>query len=279
MEDTEYSQPAEAPQGAESVAPPEGGQAPQAPAPENTWDPKPWELKYNGQPVYPKDQNHLKMLAQKGWSYEQRMAELNRQQGEWQGQVEKYKRLEPYEKLDQLFQTNPEFARQILELKQRYEQGQPDQGQADPRLQAIQEKLEKFETFHQTFEEKQATDALEKSKTDLKEKFKDFDWESIDENGATLMQRVMKHALETKMYDIGRAFRDLMFDDMALRANTQGKAQAAQAVQQAHRAGIVETGRPTPPAPAKAFNPAGKSWNDVGAEATKELQQMLANKR
>lgn len=277
MEEQEYSQASEAPQGEAPVAPPEGA-APQ-PAPENSWDPKPWELKYNGQPVYPKDQNHLKMLAQKGWSYEQRMADLNRQQSEWQSQVEKYKRLEPYEKLDHAFRSNPEFARQIMELKERYEQGQTQQGEEDPRLQAIQQKLEKFESFHQTFEEQRATETLEKSKTELREKFKDFDWDSIDENGNTLMQRVMRHALETKMYDINRAFRDLMFDEVQLRASVQGKQQAANAVQQAHKAGIVETGRPTPPAPVKPFNPAGKTWNDVGQEATRELQQMLANKR
>lgn len=276
----EYSQSPDqtAPEAAPEAIAPQESVAPEQSAPvENTWDPKPWELKYNGQPVYPKDQNHLKMLAQKGWSYEEKMAALNRQQSEWSKEREQYKSLEPYKALDQMFQTNPEFARKIMELKEQFANGQAQP--QNPELQAIHEQLAEVREWKETVAQQEAAKQLESDKSALREKFKDFDWESIDENGATLMQRVMKHALETKTYDINKAFRDLTYDEMQLRASTQGRAQAGQAIQQARRAGIVETGRPSPQAPVKQWSPQGKSWNDVGKEAAAELQQAMSNRR
>ncbi len=281
--ENEYSPaPAEAPiEGAQAEgAAPQSEQAPVEPV-QNSWDPKPWELKYNGQPVYPKDQNHLKMLAQKGWSYEQKMAELNRQQGQWGQEREQLEKLKPYQELDNLFKTNPAFASEIMRLKEQFANGQPgqDPNQQLPQLQPIQQEIEELKTWRQTQLQNAENEKLEKSKTDLKEKFKDFDWDGVNEDGHTLMQRVMKHALETKMYDINRAFRDLMFDEIQLRASTQGRAQAGQAIQQAHRAGIVEGGKPSPQAPAKPWSPAGKSWNDVGKEAAAELARSMSGNR
>ncbi len=270
---------AEAPiEGAPAEVAPQGEPvAEQAPV-QNSWDPKPWELKYNGQAVYPKDQNHLKMLAQKGWSYEQKMADLNRQQGTWEEERQQFEKLKPYQELDKMFQSNPAFARQILALKEQYANGQPQDNQQADALHPLQQKVEELETWKQTLAEKAANDNLEKDKTSLRDKFKDQDWESIDQDGYTLMQRVMKHALETKTYDINRAFRDLMFDEMQLRASTQGRAQAGQAIQQAHRAGIVEGGKPSPQAPVKPWSPTGKSWNDVGKEAAAELQRSMSKR-
>lgn len=260
------------PEGAESVIPqgdappPEPTGTPDAPPQgvPDAWDPKPWAYQYKGQSYYPKDKNHLLSLAEKGHAFAQRLGEVNRQ---WE---DRFKPYQQYEELDNHFKTNPEFARAVQDL---YKRHQAPQEHGDPQVQQVMSELAELKQWKQVEEERKADGEIEKAKTDLMSKYKDFDWTTTDDEGFNLMQRVIEHGLKNKIYNLHTAFKDLKWDEVQQKKEIDGRRQAAAGIQQAHKAGIVDAGKPSPKPQPKPFDPSKHSYDQLAQMAIKEFKQ------
>lgn len=217
---------------------------------EPSWNAKEWAYPYKGQTFYPESREKALQLMEKGHAFAQRLGEVNK---DWES---KFESLKPYQELDKFFGSNKDFARKVSELYQQYQSGgQPD----DP----IQSKISEIESFIETARQREADRDLEQAKAKLQAQYKDYDWQGVDGEGQTLMQRVMKHALETGVLDINVAFRDLMWEQQNAKTDAAGRAAAAEAVQKAAKAGIITGASPSGGAPIQKFDPSKHTWQDT----------------
>jgi hypothetical protein len=236
------------------------------------FDPNQWALNFKGQPVIPRDRQHLINLAQKGHSFEQRMEDLNKQQKDIEGLKSKYSQYEP---LDQLFRENPQFASEIMHLRQKYEGGvqqptgeAPAQAQSHVPPQVLQE-IEQLKGNYQKLISENEDYKLNQEINALKSQYKDHDWDSDDGTG-TLEQRLLKHAMDNKLGSIRSAYRDYFFDQYAAQAQNSAIAQNAEKQKELNKAGIVQTGTPAPEAKS-TFDHKKASYDDIKAEALNRL--------
>jgi hypothetical protein len=80
----------------------------------------------------------------------------------------------------------------------------------------------------------------------LKSQFPEQGWDTLDGQGQTLMQRVLKHAYDNEFPNIQAAYRDLQWDAHVTSAKAEAlKQQSAQQIA-ANKAGIVSGGAPRP---------------------------------
>lgn len=275
MED--FEQPGTDAGAAPEATPPGGapdalGSVTPAAQPQSAWNAQEWGLKYKGQTIYPESRDQLLSLAQKGRVMEERIADWNKKEQEWQAQAARF---QPYVDLDQLFQKNPAFAKQVQSLYQQYSQGQPPQGDVPnalpPELQPIVQKVQEMDQWRQEQAKQAAHQEISRELQELADAHKDYDWQSDDGYG-TLAERVMRHALDNNFPTLKAAFRDLMWDDIQVRKQTEAKRQAAEEIQRQHRQGVVAPGAPSPrPAPAK-FDVRNASYADLAKMALAEMK-------
>jgi hypothetical protein len=220
--------------------------------------PDKWQLKYRDKVVVPKDRDHLINLAQQGFSYSQRMAELKQRETEIENNRQRY---EQYEKLDKAFEANPQFRKQIFDWynqsfspEQKQQAEQQVQQQAGPAAaqipQELLQEIASFRQFKEQFEqqqEQQASAAAEKEVQteieELKKKYPRDDWDTLSSNGMTLAQEIIKHALDNGSIKLETAYRDLMWDQHVKSIEAETLKKAAEQSKVAKRAGIVAGGK------------------------------------
>ncbi len=240
-----------------------------APTEEIPFDPQQFMLNYKGQPIPPRDRQHLINLAQKGHSFEQSMEDLNKQKRDMEDMQSKFGK---YEQMDKYFQENPAFANEITQLQARYaggnvpeQDGQPTQGM-DPQL------IQRLDALEAS--DKRRTNEVEDYKvnqdiSDLKRRYPDRDWKGDTGNG-TLDIRLLQHAQDKGIQNLDSAYRDYFYDEVAAKAQNQTIAQGAEKQKEMTKAGIVQTGVPAAQM-AQPFNVKGSSYDQIDAEAKKRL--------
>lgn len=235
---------------------------PGAAPPVPQWNPKEWSYQYKGQSYYPESRDHLLKLAEKGHAFAQRLGEVNK------GWEDKFRQYEQYKSLDETFRTTPEFAQKVQELWNQY------QGKEEPaNPQDQRQRLSEVEGYIQLMREREADRVLSEQQKTLMEKYKDYDWNAVDGDGLNLMKRVIKHALDNNIPTVESAFRDLMWESHLLKVESNGKKSAADAIQDAHKKGIVEGGRPAPSAPPRKLDLSKMDWGQVGKLALAEINK------
>ena len=188
---------------------------------ESVFDPKSWEIKYNGQTAYPKDQNHAKALMMKGYSYEQAMQKLNKDRESLEGQSIRYKKLAD---LQDALEQDPKFAEYYYSKLSEYKPDGVVEGDDDPKYASLRgelgqtkKQLEELSQFKENFTRQQAKDALNKEIKDLRDSHKDHNWE-IDDGDGNLEKRILTHAFEKGFPSLESAYRDFMFDKVEITA-------------------------------------------------------------
>lgn len=234
------------------------------------FDPKSWELDYKGQKIYPKDRNHLITLARQGFGASQQLDLLNKERQ----QIEQLKnQYTQYDRLDQAFKQNPKLAQRIQQFIIEYQQNpNADEGQnqdeLDPRILQMHSKLEELEQWRQQALQSDADKRLQQELQELKNTHKQYDWTTPTEEG-TLEQRILKHALEKGITDLGLAFKDIMWDSVAANSQAEALKKAQERQQQQHRAGVVQNGaggKPQAQSGKLQYNPSD-TYNDIVQKA------------
>lgn len=251
--------------------------APQQEANPAWFKPDLFQLKYRGQQVAPKDYNHAKQLMQQGWSYSQAMAEVNKQKAEIESQRGRYT---SYEKLEQAFAQNPQFAQKIWQMYQEAQgqggQQQAQQGSAptpqDPQYQRLFQTVSGLQERLTQFDQMQADSEVDHEIQDLKSKLPSVQWDAVTETGHSMLHDVLSHAHQNRFPSLLAAARDYLWDTTVANAQMQGAQQVSQQRQKQARQGIVQAGAPKPTGTSEG----GKdirdaSYDDLTAMALKDL--------
>lgn len=246
----------------------------QGQAQSSNWNPTEWQLDYRGQKVTPRDKDHLRQLAQQGYSYSQSMAMLKKQQQDLQNRYSRYQTLE------QTFEQHPELANQIWGSVQQYLQqvNQPQQ-QAQPNGQQayvppeLLQKVQELDQFRNQYVEKQADQELEAEISQLKSKYADQPWDVDNGDGnGTLIYRVMKHAYDGNYPSLNAAYRDLMWDAHMTNTKAETLKKAQETRQAQTKAGVISGGTGlTAAKPATSGYQSGDDYKTLVSKAVAEL--------
>jgi hypothetical protein len=205
------------------------------------WNPQEWALQFKGQQIYPKDRQHLVNLAQKGYSYETSMEQVNQERERIARLQGEYKR---YEQLDEALKTNPGFAQQlwgyINNLQNQNKDQQNQESELPPQFQQVQSELEELKSWKNQYAEQQASQAIDNELSQLASKYSQYDWQSDDGTGS-LAYKVLKHAHDNNILNLNSAFRDLMFDQSQQQTKLNTLKQQKEQTQKLHREGVVQS--------------------------------------
>jgi hypothetical protein len=245
------------------------------------FNPSQWQLKFRDRVITPKDRQHLVNLAQQGYSYSQRMQELNQKEQELKGMAERYSQ---YDRLSDAFQKNPKFKEQIFKLYQESDQiqapqAQPGQPQAQQgavpepiikELNELRQWRQSIDGYFQTQQERQAEEEVNKEIETLKGKYQRQDWDVPNQEGITLTQEIVRHSLNNGSMPLDRAYRDLMYD--RVQTNTQAETLKQAATQQVKqkKAGVVAAPGGKPAAAGGSVN-AKASYDQLAQQALKDM--------
>lgn len=252
----------------------EGQQSSAQPA----WNAQEYALKYRDKEILPRDRQHLIDLAQQGFSYSQRMAELKDREKQLEAQRGKYSQ---YSQLEEAFAKNPTFRKKVLEW---YNNSMsPDGGQQEEGSQAaaipkelaetireLQERVGKYDEERQTHEQERADKELMGEIDELKKKYSRQDWDQLASSGKTLMQELCEHAYNMGGIKLETAYRDLMWDSHTKNSEASGRKAAAESAAAAKKAGMVSGGKSKGAASPQESNTSGLSYDQLVHHVQKE---------
>ncbi len=259
-----------------SLKPGEGAAPPTSPEIEFNW---------NGKNIkVPANDPRIRQWAAQGYDYSQRVAMLKQQQEEFQAQA---KAFEPYKQIDEYVKSNPDWWSHVqdswAQAQAKRDAATPgSQAEADANAQMAEiEKhpiIQQFKSFmEQQQAEKVAHQRAEEDKVltgeiqSIRDQYKDLDWDSPDQEGYSLEQRVLKHAVENGIKNFRAAFRDYNHDRLVKLAEQRAMEQVTKDAQKRTKLGLLGQTQ----APLKQIQAAedvkNKSWDDLLKEAQEEL--------
>ena len=216
------------------------------------------KLKYKagGKEVEEDLQTILKRASQ-GYHYAQQMAELKKQQEEFNPKIEQAQTLEEkYGRFETYAKENPDWYNHWEKAwNERGQQSLATEGEADPssdieaRINAIlEDKLKTVNEFAQSVEDQkkqaevQAQDrVLEKEIGDIREQYKDIDFDSTDpEDGKSLEYKVLEFQISNGLPSFEKAFKAFYHDNLVQRQVMKEKEAWVKEQQANAKKGIVE---------------------------------------
>lgn len=256
------------------------GQTPgQAPGQkQEVWDGQQWKFVYRGKDVIPDSRDKFMKWAQLGYSGDERARHLKEQE---QKLMEQGKTYEIYERMNQAFETNPQFKSQLMKLYHETINGgannqdpygqnnQNDQNNGNYNIPpALQQKIDMLEQRLSSYESKTSDDMLKSEIEALKKSpiVSSIDLDGIDEvTGEPIINRVLKTSMEMGGVPLEVAFKHLYFDQIVntTKANTLKEYQEQQL--KLKNQGIVSgKGSQSPPnAQKKQLNLKELSYDDL----------------
>lgn len=270
---TSESQPAI---GAENVVPNAAGQQQTVPS---DFVADQFALKFRGKTIVPKTKDELINYAQLGYNYDKRNKDLTERETALKDSETRYGQVA---QLSDLFDKNPAFKDAVYKVYHQFASGQTPQAngqqqtpegqqfdiEGNPIVQQLRQKIEKMEQGYQTWEQKQATESVEKEVAGLKEAHKDEDWTAPDaETGETLEIEVLKHADKNGFKSLEAAYRDLRWDNMQTQIKAQALKEAESAKLQQTKAGVVARGGTAQPGAQQRTIPRTATYDQLAKEA------------
>ena len=164
----------------------------------------------NGERQFSRDK--VMEYAQKGFDYELKMHNFKKDRASWDEERQTFeaeretftKDREYWTKVDQYMKDNPGFA-ETVQTEFAKIQGQEFSAPLTPREQAMQQEIESLKSrfdaqdnASQERSQRQAEESFIKSTVDYKKQHADFDWETKDEFGQSLQERIEKHAVDNE---------------------------------------------------------------------------------
>lgn len=220
-----------------------------------------YEFIHNGKPIKATREQILKW-AQQGYDYPQKAQKLNQEKTQWDQQRQGweknwgvYKEIDDYAKQNKEWWDNVQQAWQTRGQNSQTQNFNPPQNSQNipaefqpylSKIQSLEEKLSKLEPTvsefiqeKQSLRQKESDTKLDQEIQSIREKHKDLDWNSVDENGKSLETRVLEHAQETGIPSFRAALRDLLHDDLMSRAQAQAKQSVAKGIQSRTKLGVL----------------------------------------
>lgn len=236
----------------------------------------------NGERQFSRDK--VTEYAQKGFDYELKMHELKNERAEFEekiaelekSQEEFSEKREYWTNIDKYMEENPAFAETV---RQAWDNrlGQQNQALHTPEYQALQdtvkelkERLNAQDTEKQEASQAQAEKSLDKSKIDYKNSHPDFDWETKDEFGQTLQDKIEEHAVDNGIRSYNLAANSFLFDQHMKRTEMKAKESAAKELLDKKKKGLGPITDHSTKEPQQARNLGELSYDDLAHEALVE---------
>lgn len=255
-----------------------------APAPEPVVEQKEpeYEYEWSGQKIKAPLSQLLKK-ASMGHDYAQKMAEFNKQRESFTQERRFSEQLkEQYGAVDEWVKGNPDKWEKLQAVIEAEKAGHGDLDVNNPLFKELQDLKRQLNesimpTIQSITEEKtriqhDAEDkALESEIKSIREKYKDLDWSTVDENGRSREMKVLQHASQHGFKTFKSAFFDLYHDDIEKRANEQGRISVQNDKAKQIKTGLLGTSQAPKANLSKATNTKNKSYNELTREALEEL--------
>lgn len=190
--------------------------------PVDDFDGTKFQLNYRGQMITPKDRNELIALAQKGRSFSESMAMLNKEKQRLQ---EASNQVKPYMELDQRFREDPNLQAYIQKALAEYQQTPADPVANNPVLNELYAEVNEMKQFRAKQEQASADTELQREIEELKSSFPTEKWDVHDGEG-TFIQHLLRHAYENNISSLKTAYRDLAFDRSIANAKAEAMKEA-----------------------------------------------------
>jgi hypothetical protein len=257
-----------------SAAPDNGG-AQAGTQPAGSFVPTDWAINYKGQKVLPKDRQHLINMAQKGYDYNQTMAQLKREREEFERVRGSYK---PYEDMDARFQKDPKFKAALMSWVAEYNSrlaggmGGEEGGAGMQIPPEVMQKLEQLERFQQETTQRNADEALQREIRELRDNYKHVDFDADTDGEGNLMRKIIKHAHDNNIANLKTAYRDYMYDADTTNARADALRRAeAERAERARQGKVAGGSAPKAPVTDGDKYRSGDTYADIEAKALKRL--------
>lgn len=272
--------------GAEAEALIQGFQEPAAAdAIETPAQPQPTEyaIKYKGkEEKYPIEK--LIEFAQQGRHYSDSMAKLKADRESFEKlsktNTEKWAKLEArlnqYSEIEAYQQKDPAWWQHVVEQYQQKLSGQAQGANAspDPRFHQLEETVKQLASNLEQREQAQLAEkedlALSQQVESYREKYPQFDWTTVDENGQDLEKRILDHGIKmglTKPEHFRIAANDYLHDEFVKRSETSAKEGVAKHLKKVTELGLGPVTDRKTLAIKPVSNPASKTWDQISEEA------------
>lgn len=162
------------------------------------------QIKWKGQ-TKELDRKKAEIYAQKGFDYEQNVADLKKERAQLRAQMERFSkygdddgRLDELFQLDEYSRKNPDFLALVKQEWQKRSQGQAGQSTEEsslsthPLLNELAEKVSALEKAHTEAEVGYASKQLDSDIAELKQSFEFLDWDKSDDFGYTPEHKVLQ---------------------------------------------------------------------------------------
>lgn len=147
-----------------------------------------------------------------------------------------------------------------------------------PELQPILSQINDISTKLRTIEgrfdlakRQEEDDLLDQEITFIKDKYKDLDFKTPDDNGETLEHKVLKHAQDLGVNSFQVAFKDLMHDKLLERAKSKGMETIQKEIERKTKLGLLGESKKSVLKLGKTKSTRGKSYDDLLNEGLEEL--------
>ncbi len=264
-----------------------------------------WEFEHGGKKVKGNREQIIKW-AQMGYDRPQIMQKFNQERSQWETQKQQwenqwgvYKQIDDYAKgnADWWKFIQDQWATRGMHQPGMASGGQsvpPGTGQAggapgdpsiaafNPKISQLEQQLAQVSQVAQMWQQEkiQQKQEAEDKKLDgevqsIQQQYKDLDWNSPDMNGKTLEVRVLEHAQANGISTFKAAFRDLLYDDLVTRAESQAKINVAKGIQNKSKLGVISESSTS----AKGWRPASNkairqtSYEELEGDIREELRQ------
>ena len=230
----------------------------------------------------------------KGYAFESKMSDLNVDKQKFTDERDSWNteksemdtRYSELKQLDDYARDNPEWLEKIkTSFNQKDELEKEVISNHDPddplikKIDSMQEKLSKYENhieneIKEREDRKQAESnaKFDSQVLDYKQKFSNLDWNTKDDSGKTLEDKVIDFADKRKLSSFEDAFKLLHFDDFQKRSEIKGKEEAGKSIQQAKKLGLgAITDQPSTKLPSNVKDIRNKSYNESIKEGLAEM--------
>lgn len=249
-------------------------------------------LRGNEKVQLPKDK--VIEYAQKGFETEVKMRNFQRELQSFQNQKAEFeKNYGVIREIENYAKQNPGWMQHVQEswnklqkgdfgneLERGQEQGINNEFQNNPIINSLKKELSEIKgyldqqkQFEQEWKTRETEQKLNETIDKVKSTYKDFDWNSKDEFGENLEDRIINHAVSNNIATFQAAAKDYLFDQILAKKTMAVKEETAKQIQKTNKFGLSPiTFESQKKAPVKASTSVrSKSYDDLMSEAYKEL--------
>jgi hypothetical protein len=236
-----------------------------------------FNLVHKGKEISVNDENY-RQYAQKGYDYESKMKEFNVERKMFQQEREKFQEdIGELKEINEYAKQNPEFERIVKQQWELAQQGRLPDMQPQDQVSLLEAKVNRMQELLDS--QKQESESRRVAELEVKQesaisKFKDehsyLDWETKDEHGQTLEDRVGEKMLESGVRDFNLMAKAMLMEKIVAHKALESKENVGKDIQKANKLGLGKVTKKPQMKLKPLENARSKSWDEVLREAMDE---------